>query len=134
MADYIVGQQVPEVVTPPLTRLNIAYMAVAMRDHNMVHLDDDFAGRSGFDSVIAHGTFAVAYMGVLVTRLAGAGSVLRLTTQLRAPMFPGDHLVVAGVVTSVTTGDGKTIVELALEATKPGGVVVASGSAALVTR
>lgn len=81
--------------TPEITRLKIAYMTVAMKDPNLVHMEDDYARLSGLPTVIAHGTFAVSYVGAAVSRTVGVGNVKRLRVELTAPVFPGDVITVS---------------------------------------
>lgn len=78
--------------------MNIAWMAVALEDPNPVHLDDALAARAGFPSVIAHGTFAVGAIGLLLGRWAGQRYIRQMETRLMAPAFPGDQLVAEGEV------------------------------------
>lgn len=84
----------PLLVTPEVTRLRIAYMTVAMKDPNLVHMEDDYAKLSGLPQVIAHGTFAVSYVGAAVSRAVGVTNVKRLKVELTAPVFPRDVITV----------------------------------------
>jgi acyl dehydratase len=132
MAPYQVGDTLPTLVTPAVGRLNVAYMAVAMRDPNLVHLEPDVAAEAGLPSVIAHGTFAVAYLGMVVSRHVGVAAVRRLQVDLLAPVFPGDQLTVTAVVTAVAGRQVPPEVEVALEGQKPDGTVAAKGRAVFV--
>ncbi|MGK2956215.1 MAG: MaoC family dehydratase [Solirubrobacterales bacterium] len=116
--------------TPEVTRMRLAYMAVAMRDPNPVHVDDAFAAQTGLPSVIAHGTFAVSYLGAVVSRHVGVAALRRLRVELTAPVFPGDSLLAAVEVNEETVDkDGVAIASGTLTATKPDGTVAARGMA-----
>lgn len=84
----------PLLTSPEVTRLRIAYMTVAMKDPNLVHMEDDYAKLSGLPQVIAHGTFAVSYVGAAVSRAVGIENVTRLRVELTAPVFPHDVITV----------------------------------------
>lgn len=84
----------PLLVTPKISRLHLAYMTVAMRDPNLVHLEDEYAKLSGLPQVIAHGTFAVSYVGSAVSNIVGIDNIKRLKVELTAPVFPGDTITV----------------------------------------
>jgi acyl dehydratase len=110
---------------PAIERMNIAYMAVAMRDPNEVHTEDEVARKTGVPQVIAHGTFPLGYAGALLTRTFGADAVERFSLKLTAPVFPRDHLT-AQARTRDASDDR---LELDLEVVKDDGTVVARGSA-----
>ena len=85
---------VPTLSSPEITRLRLAYMAVAMRDPNLVHMEDEYAKKSGLPQVIAHGTFAVAYVGFALSQAVGVDRVRRVKVELTAPVFPQDIISV----------------------------------------
>jgi acyl dehydratase len=89
------------VVRLKVDRLKIAWMAVAITDPNPIHLEDAVAYQAGFPSVIAHGTFAIGLMGLLLTRWAGQQQVRRVEARLLAPVFPGEELLCQGEVTGI---------------------------------
>lgn len=97
-----IGDRLPEITSPPIGRLNIAYMTVAMRDPNLVHVEDDHAAKAGLPSVIAHGTFVTACGGAVVSRHFGADGIRRIRVDVTAPAFPQDVLRAAAVVVELT--------------------------------
>jgi acyl dehydratase len=131
---YHVGDTLPEIVTPVVDRLRIAYMAVAMRDPNLVHVEPDYAARAGLPSVIAHGTFAVSYLGAAVARAAGVDALSRLKVDLVAPVFPGERLRTEATVVDVQPSDTGPVVSVRLSATTTDGKPVARGRAEFVDR
>lgn len=126
---YVIGDVLPLVRTPQVDRMRIAYMAVAMRDPNPVHVEDDYAVRSGLPSVIAHGTFVVSYLAAAVTRVAGVDGLRDFQIDLSAPVFAGDQLTAEAEVTAVEPAGNDTLVRVRLSAAKPDGTVVGRGTA-----
>jgi acyl dehydratase len=126
---YAAGDRLPPLSPPPVDRMRLAYMAVAMRDPNLVHIDDDYAERCGLPGVIAHGTFVVAYLGLVVSRAAGAGAVRRLRVELTAPVFPGDTVSAEGTVTGVVPHEDGQLVTATLTARRADGSTVGRGEA-----
>ena len=113
--------------------MRLAYMAVAMRDPNPVHLDDDFARDIGLPGVIAHGTFAISYVGAAISRHVGVDRLRTLNVELTAPVFIGDELT-----TQVTTGmvhslGDQTILDGVLSVKNQDGTLVARGTASWVS-
>jgi len=128
-----IGDELPSIRTPPMDRMRLAYMAVAMRDPNPVHLDDDFAQGIGLPGVIAHGTFAVSYVGAAISRHVGVDRIRTFNVELTAPVFIGDELT-----TQVTTGmvhsmGDETILEGVLSVRNQDGTLVARGSASWIS-
>lgn len=127
-----IGDELPEVVTPPVDRLRIAYMAVAMRDPNLVHVEDSYAAKSGLPSAIAHGTFVTSYAGAAVSRAVGVDALRRVRVDVTAPVFPGDVLRTAAVVTGVeATAEGEAVT-VELTVTNQDGVRVGRGTAVVM--
>lgn len=127
--DYQVGDKLPGVTTPPVDRMRIAYMTVSMRDPNPVHIEDEYAAKSGLPSVIAHGTFVVSYLGATVSRAVGVGAIRRLRVDVTAPVFPGDVLQTRAEVTDVQPGPDGALVSVRLTATRADGTGVGRGTA-----
>lgn len=126
---YAVGDRLPPLSPPAVDRMRIAYMAVAMRDPNLVHVDDAYAARCGLPGVIAHGTFVMAYLGLVVSRAAGVSAVRNLRVDLTAPVFPGDAITAEATVTAVTSGGDGQLVTTALVAVRADGTKVGRGEA-----
>jgi acyl dehydratase len=126
-----IGDELPEVVTPPIDRLRIAYMAVSMRDPNLVHVEDSYAAKSGLPSVIAHGTFVTSYAGAAVSRALGVDAVRKIRVDVTAPVFPGDVLRTHAVVTGSEPAPQGRLLTIELTVTNQDGTRVGRGTAAV---
>jgi acyl dehydratase len=105
------GEDIPE-VRRLVTREDIAAYAEASGDRNPLHLDDAFARSVGFPGVIAHGMFTMGHMSAAVVDWAGdADSVVEISAQFRAPVFPGDTITAGGRVRSVDPDTRVAVVE-----------------------
>ncbi len=132
MTELVPGASLPPLETPPVGRLNVAYMAAALRDPNPIHLDDGFAREAGLPGAIAHGTFTIGYMAAAVSRVAGIEAVRRLKVQLVAPVLVGDRLRVEGTVLAVAAVPGGREVRVGLTAVNQAGVTVGRGEATIL--
>ncbi len=63
-----IGDALPPLDLPPLSRTTLALYAGASGDHNPIHIDMDFAHKAGMEDVFAHGMLSAAYLGRLLTR------------------------------------------------------------------
>jgi acyl dehydratase len=126
-----IGDELPEIVTPPVDRLRIAYMTVAMRDPNLVHVEDAYAAKAGLPSVIAHGTFVTSYAGAAVSRAVGVDALRRIRVDVTAPVFPGDVLRTHAIVTGSEPAPEGRLLTVDLTVTNQDGVRVGRGTAAV---
>lgn len=62
-----VGDVLPALKLPPISRTMLALFAGASGDHNPIHIDTDVARSAGFDDVFCHGMLSMAYLGRLIT-------------------------------------------------------------------
>jgi len=68
-------------------------------DHNPLHVDPEFAAKTGFDRPILHGLCTLGYAGRVVLNEVCDGDPERfaaLQGQFSAPVYPGDTLVIRG--------------------------------------
>lgn len=120
-----VGSKLDVDQPPMIDRMRIAYMVVAMRDPNPVHVEETAAQEAGLPGTIAHGTFVLSYLGAAVTRLVGVDALRSLDVKLTAPVFVGEQLTVSAEVTEAD-GDRRTV---RVQACNPAGATVARGAA-----
>jgi acyl dehydratase len=111
---------------PPAGRERIALFSVATEDPNPIHVDDDFAHRAGFPTVLQQGPMTTAQFARLLEECAWAGRLRALDITFTAPVFPEDALTLRAEVTAV----GATV-QCALTATKADGTKTATGTAEL---
>ena len=117
-----------ERTTDEISALDIAYMGVAMRDPNLVHFEEEVALAAGLPGIIAHGTFALGHLGLVVEDLAAGRAIRDFSARLIAPVRPRDVLRVE----ASPSVDDRAQVEF--RATRSDGLVIASGTARLAVR
>ena len=113
---------------PPAGRERVALFSIATEDPNPIHVDDDFAHRAGFPTVLQQGPMTTAQFARLLEEYAGVGRLRALDITFTAPVFPEDALMLRAEVTA-----GGTTVKCALTATKADGTKTATGIAELIS-
>ena len=93
-----VGDQLPLLPLPPLTRRTLALYAGGSGDHNPLHIDIDFAKQAGFPDVFAHGMLGMAYLGRLLTGWAPQSALREFGVRFSAITYPGEVLTCTGAV------------------------------------
>jgi acyl dehydratase len=62
-----IGDAIPALELPPVSRLTLALYCGASGDHNPIHVDTDFARSAGLPDVITHGMLSMAWLGRALT-------------------------------------------------------------------
>lgn len=93
-----VGQKLPVLDIPAITRTTLAIYAGASGDHNPNHIDSDAAKAAGHGDVFAHGMLIMAYVGRLLTNWVPQESIMRFDVRFMNITHIGDRLVCTGEV------------------------------------
>ncbi len=97
--DFEEGMALPDLIKKPTTRQLVRW-AGASGDLYEIHYDKDFAINNKLPGVIVHGALKGAWLGQMLTDLAGDyGRVKKYTTSYRGMDVPGDTLTIKGKVT-----------------------------------
>jgi acyl dehydratase len=124
-----VGDELPPLELPPVSRTTLALYACASGDHNPMHLDIDVARGVGLPDVFAHGMLVMAYAGRLLTdwvpqeRLREFKVRFVAVTQVRA------RLTCRGKVEQIREEGGQRLAGVGLQVADETGEVKVRGSA-----
>jgi 3-hydroxybutyryl-CoA dehydratase len=94
-------------LTKTITQASIDRYAAASGDSNPIHVDAEFARNGPFKGTIAHGLTGVAFISeMMMARFSQAWLTGgRLEVRFRAPIRPGDTIIVRGKVAEVRAGE-----------------------------
>ena len=92
------------VFSKTVTEADLLMFAGVSGDTNPIHLDEDFASRTMFESRIAHGMLTAALVStVLGTRIPGPGAVyVSQSIKFLAPVRIGDTVMARAVVAEIS--------------------------------
>jgi acyl dehydratase len=128
-----VGQELPPLVKPAITKMQLVMYAGASGDFNMIHTDVETAKSVGLPGTIAHGMLSMGFLGQYAGELIGAqGFVQRLTVRFSGMVFPGDVLTCRATVRARDAAN--RTVTLAIAAEREPGKPLTAGEAVLVWR
>ena len=128
-ADVKVGDSLPPLVLPPISRHQLALYCGGSGDHNPIHVDIDFARKFGFKDVFAHGMLSMAFLGRLVTNWVPQAHVRKLGTRFTSITWVGDVITVSGKVTGKREEGGQKLVDLEVKCTNQNGQDTLQGEA-----
>tara|TARA_Y100000385_G_C13091046_1_gene638801 strand:- start:865 stop:1281 length:417 start_codon:yes stop_codon:yes gene_type:complete len=127
--DVSIGAKIPSLIKKPITRTTLALFAGASNDHNPIHIDIDFAKKSGYEDVFAHGMLVMAYLGQVLTNWVPQTSIREFSTRFKAITNLGDELKCEGVIADKMEVNGEQCVKLDLSVKNQNGDVKLAGSA-----
>lgn len=113
--DIEVGDALPELTHPPISRLQLALYAGASGDHNPMHVDIDFVKQAGLEDVFAHGMLGMAWLGRLVTQWVSQSALRHLEARFLDIVPVHAEVTTRGRVARKFAEDGENRVELEIE-------------------
>jgi acyl dehydratase len=117
-----VGDTLPALHLPPLTRHTLALYCGASGDHNPIHVDIDFAVASGLPDVIAHGMLSAAWMARVLTDWVPQHAIRSLDVRFAAMTTVGERITCSGRVSEKLEGLPRSA-RVQLQTTNSDGVV-----------
>lgn len=124
-----VGDELPVVEKPPITRITLALFCGASNDHNPIHVDSDYARAAGQPDVFAHGMLVMAYLGQALTGWAPQSAIHRYSVRFCAITHLGDAIICKAKVIEIIESDGKQHVRLQMDAVNQHGEIKLTGEA-----
>lgn len=123
------GDALPAYTTEPVSRWNLALYMGASGDHNPIHVDIDFAKKSGLPDVFAHGMLSMAWLGRVLTRWVPQSRIREYGVRFTAITQVGERITCSGEVTEVFEANGERRARIALKTCNEQGQVKLAGDA-----
>jgi acyl dehydratase len=133
-ADHPTGEVLATLTKPPISRYTLALYCGASNDHNPIHVDLDFARANGFDDVFAHGMLSMAYLGELLTRLAGPDGIRSFSVRFSAIVPVGAEITCSARHAGTVLRNGERLTALDLLAVDQNGETKLAGQALVALR
>lgn len=113
-ASIKVGDRLPALRLPPVDRATLALFGGASGDHNPIHIDLDFARRSGMPDVFAQGMLGMAWVGRLITQWAPQSRLRRYDARFAGITHLGNAITCSGEVVELMDLDGEACARVAV--------------------
>jgi acyl dehydratase len=124
-----VGDSLPDLELPPLSRHTLALFAGASGDHHPIHVDVDFARRAGMPDVFAHGMLGMAWLGRLLTGWTPQAHLRRFDVRFMGITHLGNAIRCSGHVVEKLEINGERCVRIEVQSTNQFGQIKIAGSA-----
>ena len=86
------GDDIPALKVPPVSRHTLALYCGASGDHNPIHVDLDYAKSAGLDDVIAHGMLSAGYLARMITDWVPQSVIRSINNRFTAMTHIGDSV------------------------------------------
>ena len=124
-----VGDKIPALELPPLSRLTLALYCGASGDHNPIHVDSDFAKGAGMPDVFAHGMLSMAWLSRVLTNWVPQSAIRDYSVRFAAITQVHEVITCSGEVTEKFEADGERRVRLSLTTANADGQIKLAGDA-----
>jgi len=124
-----VGDAIPALTLPPLSRLTLALYCGASGDHNPIHVDSDFARSAGMPDVFAHGMLSMAWLARVLTHWVPQSAIRSYSVRFAAITQVAETITCSGVITDKFEEGGERRVRLQLTTANAEGQVKLAGDA-----
>ena len=122
-----VGDTLPELTLPPVTRTTLALFAGASGDHNPIHIDIDFARKAGMPDVFAHGMLSMAWLGRFLTAWRPQSQLRNWSVRFLGITHLGDRMTCSGRVVELFEEGGEQRAKLEIQTSNQNGEVKIAG-------
>ena len=114
-----VGDEIPALKIPPVSRHTLALYCGASGDHNPIHVDLDYAKSAGLDDVIAHGMLSAGYLARMLTEWVPQSAVRSISNRFTAMTHIGDSVTCTGKVVEKYKMGNEKLIRLEMQSRTP---------------
>ena len=114
-----VGDEIPALTIPPLTRHTLALYFGASGGHNPIHVDIDFAKLSRLDEVIVKGMFSTEFLVSLLTNWVPQPALRSRKNRFAATNHIDESVTSTGKFIEIFVVDREKLVRLELQTDTP---------------
>ena len=129
-----IGDKLPVFVFGPVSRGVLALYAGASGDHNLIHIDSDYAKNAGLPDVFAQGMLSFGVLAQVATRWAGIEHLRAFGARFVSITQVHDLITCTGEIIERMDVAGETQVCVALTATAQDGRQTLTGEAIVALR
>jgi len=123
-----VGDDIPALVTAPVTHLQLVRYAGASGDFNPLHTDPKIGEMIGTGGIIAHGMLIMGFVGQMLSDYVGPQALRKFGVRFKGMTRIDDVITCSGKITEKYEANGETRIAGTLQAADQNGDVKVSGT------
>lgn len=126
--DVNVGDDIPALITAPVTHLQLVRYAGASGDFNPLHTDPKIGEMIGTGGIIAHGMLIMGFVGQMLSDYVGPQALRKFGVRFKGMTRIDDVITCSGKITEKYEANGETRIAGTLQAADQNGDVKVSGT------
>lgn len=126
--DVQVGDDIPKLVTAPVTHLQLVRYAGASGDFNPLHTDPKIGEMIGVGGIIAHGMLIMGFVGQMLSDYVGPQALKKFGVRFKGMTHLNDEITCTGTITEKYEENGEGRVAGKVQAADQNGDVKVTGT------
>jgi acyl dehydratase len=126
--DVQAGSEIPQLVTAPVTHLQLVRYAGASGDFNPLHTDPQVGESIGTGGIIAHGMLIMGFVGRMLSDYFGPQPLRKFGVRFKGMTHLNDVITCSGTITRTYEEDGQGYIAGKVQAQDQNGEVKVSGT------
>lgn len=126
--DVQVGDEIPQLVTAPVTHLQLVRYAGASGDFNPLHTDPRIGEAIGVGGIIAHGMLIMGFVGQMLSDYVGPQALKKFGVRFKGMTHLDDEITCAGTITEKYEENGEGRIAGKVQAADQNGDIKVTGT------
>jgi acyl dehydratase len=126
--DVQVGDEIPKLVTAPVTHLQLVRYAGASGDFNPLHTDPKIGEMIGVGGIIAHGMLVMGFVGQMLSDYVGPQALRKFGVRFKGMTHLNDEITCTGTITEKYEENGEGRIAGKVQAADQHGDVKVTGT------
>ena len=126
--DVQIGDEIPKLITSPVTHLQLVRYAGASGDFNPLHTDPKIGEMIGTGGIIAHGMLIMGFVGQLLSDYVGPQALRKFGVRFKNMTRLDDVITCTGTITEKYEADGEARIAGKVQAADQNGDVKVAGT------
>ena len=126
--DIQVGDEIPKLVTAPVTHVQLVRYAGASGDFNPLHTDPKIGEMIGTGGIIAHGMLIMGFVGQMLSDYVGPQALKKFGVRFKGMTHLDDEITCTGTITEKYEQDGQGFIAGKVQAADQHGDVKVAGT------
>ena len=126
--DVQIGDEIPKLVTAPVTHLQLVRYAGASGDFNPLHTDPKIGEMIGTGGIIAHGMLIMGFVGQMLSDYIGPQALKKFGVRFKGMTHLDDEITCTGTITEKYEENGEGRIAGKVQAADQNGDVKVTGT------
>jgi len=126
--DVQIGNELPRLVTAPVTHLQLVRYAGASGDFNPLHTDPKIGEAIGVGGIIAHGMLIMGFVGQMLSDYVGPQALKKFGVRFKGMTHLDDEITCTGIITEKYEENGEGRIAGKVQAADQNGDIKVTGT------